>query len=59
MNGGDPVKYGIVASFNRPGGNLTGFSFRTNEIAGKRLEFLSELVPQATTTLKMNAVPKY
>ena len=57
MNGGDPVKYGLVASFNRPGGNLTGFSFRANEIAGKRLEFLSELVPQATTIAFLSAPP--
>jgi ABC-type uncharacterized transport system substrate-binding protein len=57
MNGGDPVKYGLVASFNRPGGNLTGFSFRSNELAGKRLEFLSELVPQATTIAFLSAPP--
>jgi putative tryptophan/tyrosine transport system substrate-binding protein len=47
--GGDPVKYGLVASLNRPGGNLTGVSFLTTEIVGKRLSILGELVPQATT----------
>jgi putative tryptophan/tyrosine transport system substrate-binding protein len=49
MNGADPVTYGLVASFNRPGGNLTGINFRSVEIASKRVQFLSELVPQATT----------
>jgi putative tryptophan/tyrosine transport system substrate-binding protein len=45
----DPVKYGIVASFNRPGGNVTGVHFRVGELAGKRLNLLLDLVPQATT----------
>jgi putative tryptophan/tyrosine transport system substrate-binding protein len=45
----DPVKYGLVASLNRPDGNLTGVSFLTTEIVGKRLSILRELVPQATT----------
>jgi putative tryptophan/tyrosine transport system substrate-binding protein len=47
--GGDPVKYGLVASLNRPGGNLTGVSFLATEIVSKRLSILRELVPQATT----------
>jgi putative ABC transport system substrate-binding protein len=49
MNGSDPVKYGLVASFNRPGGNLTGVNLRATEIANKRVEMVSEIVPQATT----------
>jgi len=44
--GGDPVAAGLVASFARPGGNLTGVSIQVNELMPKRLELLSELVPQ-------------
>jgi len=45
----DPLEYGLVASFNRPGGNVTGVTFLTAELAGKRLNLLLELIPQATT----------
>jgi putative ABC transport system substrate-binding protein len=45
----DLVQYGFVASLNRPGGNLTGFTFMSHELTGKRLGLLHEMVPEATT----------
>jgi putative tryptophan/tyrosine transport system substrate-binding protein len=42
----DPVGSGLVASLAKPGGNVTGLSIQANELAGKRLEFARELVPQ-------------
>jgi putative ABC transport system substrate-binding protein len=56
--GGDPVRDGLVASLNRPGGNVTGISFISVELGAKRLGLLRELLPGAAP-IAVLVDPKY
>ena len=57
-SGSDPVQIGLVASLNRPGGNVTGVSFLFADLGAKRLGLLRELLPHASVVgLLVN--PKY
>jgi putative tryptophan/tyrosine transport system substrate-binding protein len=44
----DPIAYGVVRKLSRPGGNVTGLTTMIGEVAGKRLQLLKELAPQAS-----------
>jgi putative tryptophan/tyrosine transport system substrate-binding protein len=46
--GADPVEYGLVASFSRPGGNVTGVSFLASQLVAKQLEAIHLLLPNAS-----------
>jgi putative ABC transport system substrate-binding protein len=47
-SGADPIRIGLVSSFNRPGGNATGVHIQFSQVVGKRLTLLHETVPRAT-----------
>ena len=53
--GSDPVRSGLVASFNRPGGNMTGVSILTNQMEAKRLGLLHELVGPVVVGVLINS----
>ena len=48
LTSNDPVEAGVIASFARPGGNITGVAFVSEETASKRLQFLKQAVPSLT-----------
>ena len=47
LTGGDPVKFGLVASINRPGGNITGVNFLANLLQAKQFDLAHELIPRS------------
>jgi putative tryptophan/tyrosine transport system substrate-binding protein len=51
VTGADPVKKGLVDSFSRPGGNLTGVGLLVSVLGPKHLELLRELLPNSKTCL--------
>jgi hypothetical protein len=57
--GGDPVKDGLVASLNRPGGNVTGVATISSQLVGKWLSLAGDLVPQATTVAFLSGDSSY
>jgi putative ABC transport system substrate-binding protein len=52
--GDDPVQYGLVGSYSRPGGNITGVTLFMATLTPKRLEFLSEVAPTAALAIVIN-----
>jgi putative ABC transport system substrate-binding protein len=48
IGGSDPVALGLVASFNHPGGNVTGVLLRAGNLPSKQLQIIQELIPNAT-----------
>jgi putative tryptophan/tyrosine transport system substrate-binding protein len=63
VHGSDPIQYGLVASFNRPGGNVTGLTFHNSALGPKRVGLLRDVVPKAKVIALLvnannpNAVP--
>ena len=56
----DPIRFGLISSLSRPGGNMTGVAALQAELVGKRVELLHELVPKATVmALLVNPTNRY
>ena len=55
----DPVQLGLVASINQPGGNVTGASFDSPQLAAKRLDLLCQLLPPAATVAYLTGGPDW
>jgi putative ABC transport system substrate-binding protein len=57
--GGDPIKYGLASSLSRPDRNVTGVTFVSTELAGKRLSLLNQIVPQVKSVAYLSGGPTF
>ena len=57
--GGDPIKYGLASSLSRPERNVTGVTFVSTELAGKRLSLLNQIVLQVRSVAYLSGGPRF